>query len=143
MGGKFFNVTGQAGWKTGVGGLEGAVAGSEEAARAARGVQLTCLRRCSLSSVSGRLTELPPEHLRLLGSLETLSSAPRPLPWQRRSAPPYPRGGVGSAPRPGGGTGSVFTGLRGAAFRWVAAILPLRRSLRVESLTLPPYRLSP
>lgn len=95
------------------GGLEGAVAGSEEAARAARGVQLTCLRRCSLSSVSGRLTELPPEHLRLLGSLETLSSAPRPLPWQRRSAPPYPRGGVGSAPRPGGGTGSVFTGLRG------------------------------
>lgn len=75
--------------------------------------RLTCLRRRSLSSVSGRLTKLRPERQRLLGSLETLSGAPRPLPWQRHSAPPCPRGGVGSAPWPGGGTGSVFTVFRG------------------------------
>lgn len=140
MGGKFFKMTGQAGRKTG-GGLEVAVAGSEEAARAARGIQLTCLRRHSLSSVSGRLTELPSQRLRLLGSLETLSSAPRPLPWQQRSAPPCPRGGVGSAQRQG--AGPEVCSLASEAFRWVAAILPLRCSLRVWSLTLPPYRLSP
>lgn len=39
MGGKFFKMTGQAGRKTEMGGLEGAVAGSEKPARAARGVQ--------------------------------------------------------------------------------------------------------
>lgn len=68
---------------------------------------LTCLRRRSLSSVSVWLTELPPEHLRLRECLATLSWEPRPLPWQRRTAPRSRRGGAGSAKRREGGTGSA------------------------------------
>lgn len=45
--------------------------------------------------------------------------------------------------RHGRGAGPEVCSLASATFRWVAAILPLRCSLRVGSLTSPPYRLSP
>lgn len=102
---------------------------------------LTCLRRRSLSSELGRLTHLPQERLRVPDPLNPQPGA-QVAAMATTHPHPTPADGAGRKVRHGEGAGPEVRSLASAAFLWVAAILPLRWTLRVRSLTLPPYRLS-
>lgn len=78
-------MTGQTGRKRGA----GKGAGGTRQMRANDVEWLICSWYCSLSSMSGRRSELPLEHLQLLGSLETLSWALRPLLWPLKEKQKY------------------------------------------------------